>query len=1225
MASLQHYLDANAGPLTAVPELLPFFALPHVPNPESHPSFKELFAPSWDAETRRRLDQFLSTALRASTDRQPRLLMLAAAAKSPASKAAADLRLADALARYTALQAEYYDLVGLAAELVGMVESCLAGRPLISSQLEAVISRFARLTLYQSDIATHSLDARRSLADITMRSMSIAEQFGGLPRSSHPLTASISSVVASPHLNFQSAPLASASSYQYQLGSASSAHASSSPALPATAAAATSLSATTAAATHTDYYSSTSGAQSLSAVNLGFPESTLRPPPTQGSPPPAIDTTRLRTALLSSLARSASLVSVQNCAALLHALRRHLTLSTPGPHRLSIVSSFTDGDVLGCRESDPHARIVTAAFQALSPTDIRSEALARFLNILASICLGRSYLLNGTDTISSLHSFLSRSASPVSRPSSAAHPRGSSSNSRPATASTLPAHDSVAWQHALGALQKLSLRRRAQSHMISIGCLEWIVDLLAQADNLSDYCTEYAAALLMNLCLRTAGRRRCIPMRERVLRVMSALLEHDNTNVRTYVHGALYSVLAFKAIRDQALSMGLPDHIESLKPSSEPALASQLDFILQELRSEHSKPDPDADSDSEDPSHAADDTNINEGILADEEGDMLADEENEGVETLDMELVRTGERLLPTYFVLSQTQTALAAASTSIGHASSSASMSSTAKVQSTQLSSIVEHAHGSLPLQRPITPLHHSTTHVSATTAHSYSEPASIESPASSTQSAALTARLVSRPPPLPKKQLAGGETGVQEYISVFTERPKIPRTPNPGDQPSRTLITAEPPEQPPPLPASLTSISESNSAATTSHESHVHTSVTAATRARLQRKAASTGPSASDTSPSAKSPTHATSSVMTSATTGTTASYSAATSPVKKGTALATKESSDKRFVSQRSGGVTPEPHESINASTDAAEHSSRRIAGKVSSSQQSVQHSSSTSTTHTQRAQRIVHQHQHQHSDTLTSADGHTAPTAGDSLGHRRKMSDGSDNHGTDVDESKASMVTTVRQEGPSELIKRSMGSMPTATAGASHLSSHTEEEDADEVRRDKLAQMQSSIVSRGTFTVPQNSGSVEALAGKASSSTLVHTKRTTFVKSSQHQSMATSSSSSVSDNPAAALSETVSVVTETVVHPDGTRETTRQRVRRGPSGQEQVTVEHKRAEASGSSTTATKPRQLAVAAPALRTSADDDSMVSSTSSRHLTSRGRAVPSSRGSGSAQHLEAL
>ena len=48
-------------------------------------------------------------------------------------------------------------------------------------------------------------------------------------------------------------------------------------------------------------------------------------------------------------------------------------------------------------------------------------------------------------------------------------------------------------------------RRQLQNEMIDKGVINWLVKLFRDSDSISDYMLEYAVALLMNLCLRTAG------------------------------------------------------------------------------------------------------------------------------------------------------------------------------------------------------------------------------------------------------------------------------------------------------------------------------------------------------------------------------------------------------------------------------------------------------------------------------------------------------------------------------------------------------------------------------------------------------------------------------------------------------------------------------------------------------------------------------------------------
>ena len=52
---------------------------------------------------------------------------------------------------------------------------------------------------------------------------------------------------------------------------------------------------------------------------------------------------------------------------------------------------------------------------------------------------------------------------------------------------------------------KSIFRRQVQSIMIESGIVLWLIMLLEEPESLNDYSLEYSVALLMNLCLRSAG------------------------------------------------------------------------------------------------------------------------------------------------------------------------------------------------------------------------------------------------------------------------------------------------------------------------------------------------------------------------------------------------------------------------------------------------------------------------------------------------------------------------------------------------------------------------------------------------------------------------------------------------------------------------------------------------------------------------------------------------
>lgn len=67
--------------------------------------------------------------------------------------------------------------------------------------------------------------------------------------------------------------------------------------------------------------------------------------------------------------------------------------------------------------------------------------------------------------------------------------------------------------------------------MVEGGIIQWLVTVLEDSDSLSDYTLEYSIALLMNLCLRTSGKRKCIEDKTQILHVISDLLGHEDNEV----------------------------------------------------------------------------------------------------------------------------------------------------------------------------------------------------------------------------------------------------------------------------------------------------------------------------------------------------------------------------------------------------------------------------------------------------------------------------------------------------------------------------------------------------------------------------------------------------------------------------------------------------------------------------------------------------------------------
>jgi hypothetical protein len=147
----------------------------------------------------------------------------------------------------------------------------------------------------------------------------------------------------------------------------------------------------------------------------------------------------------------------------------------------------------------------------------------------------------------------------------------------------LDPQDTICRQNLLGALQKLSLRRLAQSMMNRAQMITYLSSILADLESLSEYSIEYGSALFMNLCLRAHGKREACSNPELTIKILNELIDYDNIQVKTYVNGCLYSLFADKSIRDHAQSIGMESQLQYLKQMADESLARQIDFVIDKL------------------------------------------------------------------------------------------------------------------------------------------------------------------------------------------------------------------------------------------------------------------------------------------------------------------------------------------------------------------------------------------------------------------------------------------------------------------------------------------------------------------------------------------------------------------------------------------------------------------------------------------------------------------
>ncbi|XP_013396944.1 lisH domain-containing protein ARMC9 isoform X2 [Lingula anatina] len=467
MAAFKHYLETRGASLSQTTEFLPFYALPFVPNPRAHPSYKELFAEDWASDLQQRLEKFLTLALQSST--QPRLFDLYQGGGGPSKEVQAELQhlqqqVVDAerrtmtyIRRFNKVQSDYHSLIGITADLVDSLEKTVQGQMISAEYIQGICSRLF------SNHMRQSVDfARPGTAGNVLRQSIAVPQIS--PEKDQGLLSSL-------------------------------------------------------------------------------------------------DYDKIKKDLVNGPERRQAL--------LLQALRWRLTRSAPGEQRDTVLQGYIKNDILCCHNNAQHKEGVMSLLH--SPSEVVRQYTARLFNALASLCQGRTYL----STSSSLLGHMIETLRSEEK-------------------------DSITRENVLGALQKLSLRRQLQSVMIDEGLLQWLVQVLEDNDSLSDYTLEYSIALLMNLCLRTAGKKKCAEAPHRTLQVLSDLLGHENHEIRPYVNGALYSILAIPSIREEAKAMGMEEILKCFMKDGQQEMNRQFEFIIKQLNSNDEADDADSDDEEED-------------------------------------------------------------------------------------------------------------------------------------------------------------------------------------------------------------------------------------------------------------------------------------------------------------------------------------------------------------------------------------------------------------------------------------------------------------------------------------------------------------------------------------------------------------------------------------------------------------------------------------------------
>ncbi|CAG03482.1 unnamed protein product, partial [Tetraodon nigroviridis] len=217
-----------------------------------------------------------------------------------------------------------------------------------------------------------------------------------------------------------------------------------------------------------------------------------------------------------------------------------------------VLQAYFNKDLLECHSTKQK----TVLHLMRSDNEIIRHNMARLINAFASLAEGRAYL----SQIPILLNLLTDTLKTEDK-------------------------DSPTREIVLMALQKLSLRRSQQTAMIEDDLIGWLVDELQHSDFLNDNTLMYSTALLMNLCLRTKGKWKCAENAKHVLKVLTDLLGHENSQIWPYVNGVLYNILYIPSVRQEAKEMSVEEILRCYSKDRNPHHNRQIKFIIEQLNS----------------------------------------------------------------------------------------------------------------------------------------------------------------------------------------------------------------------------------------------------------------------------------------------------------------------------------------------------------------------------------------------------------------------------------------------------------------------------------------------------------------------------------------------------------------------------------------------------------------------------------------------------------------
>ena len=243
--------------------------------------------------------------------------------------------------------------------------------------------------------------------------------------------------------------------------------------------------------------------------------------------------------------------------AILGSIKKRI-MRTDSVGRHQTILSIVHADMFGLSSEKTEEESIIARLLGHENLKIRYECLKVF-NLMCTRAAGRGYLNRSEQLVELLIDILKREEG-----------------------------DTKIRRRSLGILQNLSLRTKPINMMINKDLVKFSFEMLhKEKDTLLPYSLDYITSLLMNLSLRSNGKRKFEEIEEfDILEILNDLLQLESDHVRTFVHGILFSILTSPKIKEKAVESNFLKRLEDLKQRVKPRFQKQIECIIEQCEKE---------------------------------------------------------------------------------------------------------------------------------------------------------------------------------------------------------------------------------------------------------------------------------------------------------------------------------------------------------------------------------------------------------------------------------------------------------------------------------------------------------------------------------------------------------------------------------------------------------------------------------------------------------------